>query len=87
MGISSSSLYVPAGPIMAPRPGPTFEMAEPAPESAVTVSTPAMVSAMADMANDNKNKKLHYQLHRVENKIKNNTDMTGPIDTTQKYRC
>ena len=43
---------VPAGPIVAPKPGPTFEIAVAAPEIAVRKSSPVKPSPVAKTAND-----------------------------------
>ena len=51
---------MPAGPMVAPRPGPTLAMAVAAPDAAVTKSRPSMPSATAKSAKlvTNRKKKL-----------------------------
>jgi len=48
---------LPEGPIMSPKPGPTFATAVPAPDHAVSVSKPSIDKMIAVTAKVKKNKK------------------------------
>ena len=53
LALSGSVLKVPVGPIVSPRPGPTFEMDVSAPDIAVRKSSPTIESATASNTKDN----------------------------------
>jgi len=61
---SGKVMNAPEGPIVEPRPGPTFEMAVAAPEMAVKKSNPMRPSPMANAAKETayKKKKLITEL-------------------------
>lgn len=52
LALSGSDLKVPVGPIVSPRPGPTFEMDVSAPDIAVRKSSPTIDNAIASRAKD-----------------------------------
>ena len=66
---SESGLKLPLGPIMSPKPGPTFEMAVMAPDSAVIKSSPVKASAIAS---------------RTKHKIYNDTKLITDADVSSE---